>query len=73
MTSYDCLLTLDNLSYRTYWIWGLDCLSMGIKANSSLEVQDEGSENEEANAPLNFSALFMNSVGSFHLRKSFIQ
>lgn len=46
---------------------------MWIKVNSSLEFQDEGNENEEANAPLNSSALFMHNVGSFHLRKSFIQ
>jgi len=46
---------------------------MGIKANSSLEFQDEGCENEEANASLNSSALFMQNVGSFHIGKSFIQ
>ncbi len=65
----DCLLSLVNaicdknmkpgFTVRTDWIG----VCIGIKANSSLEFHDEGSENEAASASLSSSSLFMSNVG----------
>lgn len=79
MAGVDCLLSLVNVicdknikssgfTVRTDWIG----VCIGIKANSSLEFHDEGSENEAASASLSSSSLFMSNVGSFHLRERFI-